>query len=114
MSDLYELDRYTSRFAAQYASKLKNKGASEELNLFLNQNQAAITVQKYITRRKLLLSKIANAERKILESSTMTPKVKRIELEALNKQRRNILSDVNRVKRETEQSLKRSRSKYKD
>ena len=44
----------------------------------------------------------------------MTPKVKRIELEALNKQRRNILSDVNRVKRETEQSLKRSRSKYKD
>ena len=114
LSDLYELDRYTSRFAAQYASKLKNQGASEELNLFLNQNQAAITVQKYITRRKLLLSKIANAERKILESSTMTPKVKRIELEALNKQRRNILSDVNRVKRETEQSLKRSRSKYKD
>ena len=44
----------------------------------------------------------------------MTPKVKKIELEALNKQRRNILSDVNRVKRETEQSLKRSRSKYKD
>jgi len=114
LSDLYELDRYTSRFAAQYASKLKNQGASEELNLFLNQNQAAITVQKYITRRKLLLSKIANAERKILESSTMTPENKRIELEALNKQRRNILSDVNRVKRETEQSLKRSRSKYKD
>ena len=44
----------------------------------------------------------------------MTPENKRIELEALNKQRRNILSDVNRVKRETEQSLKRSRSKYKD